>query len=157
AAWPLRWTSTPSWASRLAMVVMSATWGKLPKVSVSSVRREAAISGRAAFLAPPIWISPLRRRPPRMRILSLKLPSHRPPRGRADPPCLGFYLLGTAASSTAGSAFGCPAGLGGGGRLAAQGRGRPRPLLLLAAGEVLTQRGRLPRAILRLGPVPGRR
>ena len=37
----------------------------------SSVSMPAAISGRAAFLAPPIWISPARGRPPRIRIRSI--------------------------------------------------------------------------------------
>src|SRR5216683_313742 len=44
----------------------------LSSVSVSSVSRLAAISGRAAFLAPPIVILPARGRLPRMRILSMK-------------------------------------------------------------------------------------
>src|SRR6185437_15935995 len=44
----------------------------LRRVSVSSVSRLAAISGRAAFLAPPIVILPARGRLPRMRILSMQ-------------------------------------------------------------------------------------
>src|SRR5436309_4207035 len=43
----------------------------LRSVSGSSVSRLAAISGRAAFLAPPIVILPARGRLPRMRILSM--------------------------------------------------------------------------------------
>src|SRR5258707_10988909 len=46
----------------------------LRRVSVSSVNRLAAISGRAAFLAPPIVILPASGRLPRMRILSMKKP-----------------------------------------------------------------------------------
>src|SRR5260221_220380 len=46
----------------------------LQRTSVSSVRRLAAISGSAAFLAPPIVILPARGRLPRMRILSIGFP-----------------------------------------------------------------------------------
>ena len=40
------------------MVVMSARWGTFDSTSASSDNRLAAISGRAAFLAPPIRITP---------------------------------------------------------------------------------------------------
>ena len=53
------------------MVVMSASRGTLCRVSVSSVSSAAAISGSAAFLAPPIGILPSSGLPPRMRILSI--------------------------------------------------------------------------------------
>ena len=46
-------------------------------VRVSSVKRLAAISGRAAFLAPKISISPSSGRPPLMRILSMNRPWRR--------------------------------------------------------------------------------
>src|SRR6266403_1240540 len=52
----------------------------LRRVSVSSVKRLAAISGRAAFLAPPIVILPASGRLPRMRILSMKKPLQCAPR-----------------------------------------------------------------------------
>src|SRR5689334_770124 len=80
------------------MVVISATWGRLPRVSGSSLSKDAAISGKAAFLAPPTVISPLRRLPPRMRILSMKLPMR--PLARLDD-LFGFYLMPVGASSPA--------------------------------------------------------
>ncbi len=64
-------TAMPCCASRLRMVSMSARRGTLVSTSRSSVSSPAAISGRAAFLAPPIAISPCNGRPPRMRILSI--------------------------------------------------------------------------------------
>src|SRR5258708_7668878 len=63
--------ATPCCTRRLAIVVMSARSGRLARISVSSVNRLAAISGSAAFLAPPILIVPDSGTPPRIRILSI--------------------------------------------------------------------------------------
>src|SRR6185437_8605714 len=52
----------------------------LARVSGSAVSSEAAISLRAAFLAPLSGISPERRRPPRIRIRSM-IPRKTPPYG----------------------------------------------------------------------------
>jgi len=59
------------------MVAMSTRCGKLDSVSVSSVSRLAAISGRAAFLAPPMAMRPFRGRPPRMMMRSIESPVER--------------------------------------------------------------------------------
>ena len=60
----------PCWASSALMVLISASRGTLDSTSLSSVSNPAAISGKAAFLAPPITISPDKGRPPRIRMLS---------------------------------------------------------------------------------------
>ena len=52
------------------MVEMSANSGMLVSVSGSGVSNVAAISGRAAFLAPPMTISPCSGLPPLIRIAS---------------------------------------------------------------------------------------
>src|SRR5215204_6426771 len=65
--------ATPCCTSRLAIVRMSARSGRLLRTSGSSLKRLAAISGSAAFLAPPIWIVPDSGTPPRIRILSIVL------------------------------------------------------------------------------------
>src|SRR5690242_20511572 len=62
---------TPCWPSRFAMVRISARSGRLAKTSGSAVKRLAAISGRAAFLAPPIGIVPVSGVPPRIRMRSM--------------------------------------------------------------------------------------
>src|SRR5439155_14346040 len=49
----------------------SARSGRLARTSGSPVKRLAAISGRAAFLAPPIGIVPLSGVPPRIRMRSM--------------------------------------------------------------------------------------
>ena len=49
----------------------SARRGRFSSVNVPSVRSEAIISGKAAFLAPEIGIVPLRRCPPTMRMRSI--------------------------------------------------------------------------------------
>src|SRR5690606_32862305 len=54
------------------MVSMSARRGTFSRMSGSSLSRQAAISGRAAFLAPPIAMRPRRGVPPTMRIRSIK-------------------------------------------------------------------------------------
>jgi hypothetical protein len=53
------------------MKATSASLGTLLSVSGASVSKHAAISGKAAFLAPLIGISPLRRAPPLILILSM--------------------------------------------------------------------------------------
>jgi hypothetical protein len=63
--------STPKLLRMRRRDEMSASRGTLTSSSVSSVRRLAIISGRAAFLAPEIGIEPLRGAPPRMRIRSI--------------------------------------------------------------------------------------
>src|SRR5215472_16929235 len=68
---PPRWTPAPCWTSRFAIVAISARAGTFSSVTVSAVSREAAISGNAAFFAPPIGITPARGAPPRMQILSI--------------------------------------------------------------------------------------
>src|SRR5215472_10529658 len=50
---------------------MSARSGTFTRISFSGVSRLAAISGNAAFLAPPIGITPWSGKPPLMRILSI--------------------------------------------------------------------------------------
>src|SRR5947209_5662017 len=62
---------TPCWPSRFAMVRISARSGRLARTSGSAVKRLAAISGRAAFLAPPIGIVPVSGVPPRIRMRSM--------------------------------------------------------------------------------------
>src|SRR6266478_4449295 len=64
-------TVTPCWTRRFAIVAMSARSGTFARVSVSGVSRLAAISGNAAFLAPPIGITPSSGTPPLIRILSI--------------------------------------------------------------------------------------
>ncbi|MNL69255.1 hypothetical protein D3C87_1940870 [compost metagenome] len=75
ADWPMRLPATvrsTPWFDRMReSAVTSERRGTLVSVSVSSVRRLAIISGRAAFLAPEIGMAPLRRWPPVMRILSI--------------------------------------------------------------------------------------
>src|SRR5579863_907191 len=63
--------ATPCCTRRLAIVVMSTRSGRLARTNGSAVNRLAAISGSAAFLAPPILIVPDRGTPPRIRILSI--------------------------------------------------------------------------------------
>ncbi len=63
--------ATPCCTKRLAIVVMSARSGRLARTNGSAVSRLAAISGSAAFLAPPILIVPDKGTPPRIRILSI--------------------------------------------------------------------------------------
>ena len=53
------------------MVAMSARPGTFSRLRVSAVNRLAAISGKAAFLAPPIAITPSSGTPPVMRIRSI--------------------------------------------------------------------------------------
>ena len=60
-----------SCCSSSAMARTSASRGMLVRVSGSAVSSDAAISLSAAFLAPLMGISPVRRRPPRMRIRSM--------------------------------------------------------------------------------------
>ena len=64
-------TAIPCCDSRAVIVSISASFGTLDRVSLSSVSIPAAIKGNAAFLAPPIWISPARGRPPRILIRSI--------------------------------------------------------------------------------------
>src|SRR6266478_8000497 len=64
-------TVTPCWTRRFAIVAMSARSGTFLRVSVSGVSKLAAISGNAAFLAPPIGITPSSGTPPLIRILSI--------------------------------------------------------------------------------------
>src|SRR5229473_2618011 len=63
--------ATPCCTNMLAIVAMSARSGKLARISGSAVNRLAAISGSAAFLAPPILIVPDSGTPPWIRILSI--------------------------------------------------------------------------------------
>src|SRR5664279_496932 len=62
---------TPNCISRSLIPPMSARRGMLRSVTGWSVSSDAAISFSAEFLAPLIGISPLRRLPPRTRILSI--------------------------------------------------------------------------------------
>src|SRR3954447_12038165 len=50
---------------------MSARTGAFVRVKISDVSRDAAINGKAAFLAPPIGITPSSGTPPLMQILSI--------------------------------------------------------------------------------------
>ena len=68
-----RSTVTPKLLRRSAMARTSARRGTLERLSFSDVSRQAAISFRAAFLAPLMGISPLRRAALRMRIRSIGL------------------------------------------------------------------------------------
>src|ERR1700693_6140145 len=63
--------ATPCCTRRLAIVAMSARSGRLARTSGAQVSRLAAISGSAAFLAPPMLIVPDSGTPPRIRILSI--------------------------------------------------------------------------------------
>jgi hypothetical protein len=56
------------------MVATSARSGALPKRSGPSDSSAAAISGSAAFLAPPIGMAPPSGLPPRMRMRSMAGP-----------------------------------------------------------------------------------
>src|ERR1700689_442252 len=69
----VRSTATPKLLSKSAMARTSARRGTLERLSFSDVSRQAAISFRAAFLAPLMGISPLRRAALRMRIRSIGL------------------------------------------------------------------------------------
>src|SRR5262249_34912801 len=64
-------TVTPCWTRRFAIVAMSARLGTFARVSVSGGSRLTAISGNAAFLAPPIGMTPSSGTPPLMRLLSI--------------------------------------------------------------------------------------
>src|SRR4051794_31052631 len=92
AVWPGRlpaivW-STPKLLRIRRSEAISASLGTLMSSSVSSVSREAIISGKAAFLAPEIGIVPLRGAPPRMRMRSIGVPL-----GPCRPPSI-FGTLG---------------------------------------------------------------
>ena len=63
--------SEPKWFNRTLNVSMSLSLGTFVMVFQSSTRREAAISGRTAFLAPLTVTSPMRRFPPSITILSI--------------------------------------------------------------------------------------
>src|SRR6516164_6293018 len=65
---------------------MSARSGTFSRISISGVSRLAAISGNAAFLAPPIGITPASGTPPLMQILSIT--------SFHWPPALGRRALG---------------------------------------------------------------
>src|SRR5271169_546306 len=87
---------------------MSARTGTFFRVKVSDVSRDAAISGKAAFLAPPIGITPSSGTPPLMQILSIAsvAPARRPHRWQAaayllavTPPSGCFYLTAKRRSS----------------------------------------------------------
>ena len=64
---PSRTTSAPMPERRRAIVLMSATAGTSARSTFSSVRREAARAGSAAFLAPEIRRLPERRHGPAIR------------------------------------------------------------------------------------------
>src|SRR5450432_3100403 len=64
--------ATPIVRSSLSMVVTSCRRGTFESSTGSAVRSAAQSSGRAAFLAPEMATSPARRRPPRMRSLSME-------------------------------------------------------------------------------------
>jgi hypothetical protein len=61
----------PNWLSRCPKLSTSARRGRLRSVSGSSVRSAQGSSVSALFFAPEIGMVPLRRLPPRMRILSM--------------------------------------------------------------------------------------
>ena len=63
--------AAPCWTRRFAMVAMSARPGTFSRLRVSAVNRLAAISGKAAFLAPLIAITPSSGTPPVMWIRSI--------------------------------------------------------------------------------------
>ena len=64
-------TVTPNFWRRRVIDAISANRGRLEKCRVSSVKRHAASSGKAAFLAPLMGISPYKAVPPTIRILSI--------------------------------------------------------------------------------------
>src|SRR5665213_513157 len=72
---PVMVIDAPCCTRRCDKVVMSARNGRFSRVSVSSVSSAAVISGKAAFLAPPMDILPSSGLPPRIRIRSI----HHPP------------------------------------------------------------------------------
>ena len=56
---PFNPISTPNCPSKFDMVTISAKCGTFPRVSVSSVNKQAAKSGKAAFFAPLMGMRPL--------------------------------------------------------------------------------------------------
>src|ERR1041384_1724590 len=98
----------------------SARCGTLSRISVSSVKRLAIISGRVAFLAPEIGIAPFKGRPPAIRIRSM------------TPRCLSPFL---AFRPTVGNL-----GLNSGGIVLLYAPLHAPPLLRFAAFEVVAQR-----------------
>src|SRR5205085_9425680 len=64
--------ATPIWRRSLSIVATSCRRGTFESSTGSAVRRAAQSSGSAAFLAPEMATSPARRRPPRMRSLSME-------------------------------------------------------------------------------------
>ena len=64
-------TVTPNFWRRRVIDAISANRGRLEKCRGLSVKRHAASSGKAAFLAPLMGISPYKALPPRIRILSI--------------------------------------------------------------------------------------
>ena len=68
---PRRSTSTPRWRSIAAIVPMSSISGTFSSSRGWSVSRDAAITGRAAFLLPEIATSPVSGPPPVIRSRSI--------------------------------------------------------------------------------------
>ena len=75
-------TSTPSCSSRASWASTSRIRGTLWRVTSSSVSRQAAMIGRAAFLLPAAVISPLSGTPPSMTNFSIEVPANRRVSGR---------------------------------------------------------------------------
>src|SRR5712691_1936396 len=148
--------ATPCCTRRLAIVVTSARSGRLARTSGAALRRLAAISGNAAFLAPPILIVPDNGTPPRIRILSIiSAPAVRPAAsGARTRPTLRhvtcFYARRRRRSSRRLIARRLVVERVR--RIALAGAG-----LLLAAAQILAQRPRAARLARRLLSAPGRR
>jgi hypothetical protein len=68
---PFTMVDTPSMLSRCMKLSTSARRGRFLSSRISSVSSAQGISVSAAFLAPEMWMRPLRRLPPRMRIRSM--------------------------------------------------------------------------------------
>src|SRR5712691_3047625 len=98
------------------MVAVSARTGTFLRINVSDVSRDAAISGNAAFFAPPIGMTPSSGTPPLMQILSMaSVPrvAHRPERLRGGQlavlPPLALLVLESEAPLKPSEVRRCPA------------------------------------------------
>src|SRR5204863_1002860 len=123
--------ATPCCTSRFAIVRTSARSGRLARTSGSADKRLAAISGSAAFFAPPIGIVPASGAPPRMRILCITV--------APDAGCLYGRERQRSSRRLIGGRI--RRGLGGGRRLAASLLLAPVQIIAQGAGEALVAFG----------------
>src|SRR3990167_1890184 len=102
-----RRATTPILASSLNVVDTSCNCGTLARVTGSALNSVAHRSGKAAFLAPEIVTSPWRRRPPRIRSLSMKHRGRDAPTAVEVAPELGVTVKKPCAAD---SGLRCPLG-----------------------------------------------